>query len=49
MSTVVLSSLAEATDQAVAKLDVERLLREYWDQNGLFVIPQFFSLEFIGV
>src|SRR5215472_1754740 len=47
MSTAVLSSVAEATDQAVAKLDVERFLREYWDQNEFVVIPQFLSREFV--
>src|SRR5215813_13431333 len=47
MSTAVLSSVAEATDQAVAKLDVERVRRDYWDQNEFVVIPQFLSREFV--
>ena len=34
-------TVAEATAQAVGKLDVDRLHREYWDQNEFVVIPQF--------
>src|SRR5262245_34698067 len=47
MSTAVLSSVAEAIDQAVAKLDVERLHRDYWEQNEFVVIPQFLPREFV--
>lgn len=47
MSTAGLSAVAEATDQAVAKLDVDRLHRDYWDQNEFLVIPQFLPREFI--
>jgi hypothetical protein len=47
MSTAVLGSVAEAIDRAVAKLDVERLHREYWDQNQFVVIPQFLPREFV--
>ena len=41
LSTLITSTIAEATDEAVAKLDFERLHREYWDQNEFLVIPQF--------
>jgi len=34
-------SMAEAMDQAVARLDVDRLSREYWDQNEFLFVPQF--------
>jgi len=47
MSTAVLSAVAEATNQAVAKLDVDRLHRDYWDQNEFLVIPQFLPREFV--
>ncbi len=47
MSTEVLSTVAEATDQAVAKLDLDRLHRDYWDQNEFLFIPQFLPREFV--
>lgn len=47
MSTAVLSSVAEAVERAVANLDVDRLRREYWEQNEFLFIPQFLSREFV--
>ena len=47
MSAAVLGSVAEATEQAVARLDVERLHRVYWEQNEFVVIPQFLPREFV--
>jgi len=41
MSTVLSSGIADATAQAVAGLDFNRLHREYWDQNEFLFIPQF--------
>jgi hypothetical protein len=43
MSTAVASAITEAVDQAVARLDFERLSREYWEQNEFLFIPQFLS------
>lgn len=47
MSTALLMTVAEATAQAVGKLDVDRLHREYWDQNEFVVIPQFLPRDFV--
>src|SRR5262245_65619276 len=47
MNTAVLNSVAEATEQAIARLDVEQLHRDYWEQNEFIVIPQFLSREFV--
>ena len=47
MSTAVLGSVSEATEQAVARLDVDRAHREYWDQNEFIVIPQFLPRDFV--
>lgn len=41
MTSQTLSTIADAVDQAVARLDFERLHREYWAQNEFLVIPQF--------
>jgi hypothetical protein len=35
--------IAEAVEQAVAKLDFERVHKEYWEQNEFVCLPQFFS------
>src|SRR6476661_2044671 len=47
MSTAVLGSVAEATEQAIARLDVDRVRRDYWEQNEFIVIPQFLPREFV--
>jgi hypothetical protein len=47
MSAAVLTSVAEATEQAVARLHVDRLHREYRDQNEFVVIPQFLPRDFV--
>ena len=47
MSTAVLGSVAEATEQAIARLDVDRLSRDYWEQNEFIVIPQFLPRDFV--
>ncbi|MDF0645481.1 MAG: 2OG-Fe(II) oxygenase [Nitrospira sp.] len=41
MTSQTLSTIADAVDQAVARVDFERLHREYWEQNEFLVIPQF--------
>jgi hypothetical protein len=41
MSTATIGSVAEAVDQAVERLDFDRLYREYWEQNEFLFIPQF--------
>lgn len=45
--TVEMGSLVEAIDQAVARLDVDRLHQEYWDQNEFLVIKQFLPRIFV--
>ena len=44
---VVAEPVIEAVDRAVAALDVERLHREYWDQNEFLVIKQFLPRAFV--
>lgn len=39
--------VADAVDQAVAALDLERLHREYWDQNELLIVKQFLPRAFV--
>lgn len=39
--------VSEAVERAVAALDVERLRREYWDQNEFLVIKQFLPRAFV--
>ena len=41
MSQPMVGSLVEAVDQAIERLDFDRLSREYWDQNEFLVVPQF--------
>ena len=41
MASLTISSVTEAVEQAVARLDFDRLSREYWDQNEFLYIPQF--------
>ena len=43
MSQPMVASLVEEVDQAIERLDFERLHREYWDQNEFLFIPQFLS------
>jgi hypothetical protein len=45
--TVETSSVTEAVERAVGVLDVERLHREYWDQNEFLVIKQFLPKAFV--
>jgi len=40
-------SIAEAVERAVEALDVERLHREYWEQNEFLVIKQFLPRAFV--
>ncbi|ALA56928.1 putative 2-oxoglutarate-Fe(II) oxygenase superfamily [Nitrospira moscoviensis] len=39
--------ITEAVDRAVAALDVDRLHREYWEQNEFLVIRQFLPRAFV--
>jgi len=41
MNQSMVGSLVEAVDQAIERLDFDRLSREYWDQNEFLVVPQF--------
>jgi hypothetical protein len=47
MGVAVANAVAEATEQALAKLDVERLYREYWEQNEFLFIPEFLPRDFV--
>lgn len=41
------SVVTDAVERTVASLDVERLRREYWDQNEFLVIKQFLPRSFV--
>ena len=41
MNQSMVGSLVETVDDAVKRLDLDRLSREYWDQNEFLYIPQF--------
>jgi hypothetical protein len=41
MTTRTLTNISEAVDDAVRKLDFDRVRHEYWDQNEFVVLPQF--------
>ena len=43
MNQSMVGSLVEAVDEAVKRLDLDRLSREYWDQNEFLFVPQFLS------
>ncbi|HJT22771.1 MAG TPA: 2OG-Fe(II) oxygenase [Nitrospira sp.] len=43
----VTESVSEAVDRAVARLDFERVHREYWDQNEFVFIPQFLDRSLV--
>lgn len=47
MEANVSSGISEAVDRAVAALDVERLHKEYWEQNEFLFIQQFFPRAFV--
>ena len=42
------SSVSEAVDRAVAALDVDRLSRQYWEQNEFLVIKEFLPRDVIA-
>lgn len=42
-----MSSVADAVDQAVAALDFDRLHHDYWEQNEFLVIKQFLPRAFV--
>src|SRR5437016_9964587 len=43
MNQSMVGSLVEAVDEAVKRLDLDRLSSEYWDQNEFLFVPQFLS------
>lgn len=47
MQVAVMNAVGEAVERAVAALDVERLHREYWEQNEFLVIRQFLPRVFV--
>ena len=47
MMTVETESIPAAVERAVAALDVERVHREYWEQNEFVVIKQFLPRAFV--
>ena len=42
-----MSVVTEAVERAVAALDIDRLQREYWDQNEFLIIKQFLPRAFV--
>lgn len=47
VATQLTQGISEAVDQAIARLDVDRLHGEYWEQNEFIVIPQFLPCDFV--
>lgn len=47
VATQLAVSVSEAVDQAVARVHVDELHREYWEQNEFVVLPQFLPREFV--
>lgn len=47
MSPTCISSVTEAVERAIAALDLDRLEREYWDQNEFLYIPEFLPRDFV--
>ena len=47
MVTIATTTVADAVDQAVARLKFDELHRDYWEQNEFLVIPQFLSRDFV--
>lgn len=47
MVTTSTLSVVEAVDRAVAALDVERLQKEYWDQNEFLYIKEFLPRDLV--
>lgn len=47
MTTATASSVTDAVDQAVARLDFDHLHREYWEQNEFLFIPQFLDRSLV--
>jgi hypothetical protein len=47
MTEACASSVTEAVERAVSALDLDRLERDYWDQNEFLYIPQFLPREFV--
>ena len=47
MQTATMSSVADAVEQAVSALDVDRLSREYWEQNEFLFVKQFLPRSFV--
>ena len=45
MSPTCTSSVTETVERAIAALDLDRLERDYWDQNEFLYIPQFLPRE----
>ncbi|HEU5093015.1 MAG TPA: 2OG-Fe(II) oxygenase, partial [Nitrospira sp.] len=45
--TVETGTVVDAVDQAVARLDFDRLRQEYWEQNEFLVIKQFLPRVFV--
>ena len=47
MTQACVSGVTEAVDRAIAALDLDRLERDYWEQNEFLYIPQFLPREFV--
>ena len=49
MNQACTSNVTEAVERAIAALDLDRLERDYWDQNEFLYIPEFLPREFVNV
>ena len=47
MVSTIATTVAEATEQAIARLNFDELHRDYWGQNEFVVIPQFLPRDFV--
>ena len=47
MNQVCVNSVTEAVERAIAALDLDRLERDYWDQNEFLYIPEFLPRDFV--
>ena len=47
MNVAVASPIAEAVERAVAKVEFDRLHREYWEQNEFLFIPEFLPRQLV--
>jgi hypothetical protein len=47
MNQSMVGSFVDAVDEAVKQLDLDRVSREYWEQNEFLFLPQFLSRSLV--